>query len=73
MRNNQLIMILCQHKKSQRNETLLTVDFNLRKQSYKAFSKSRRDDTVLTVGFNLRKQKSDTHTLAPAQSRRDDT
>ena len=55
--------------KSRRDDTLLTVGFNLRKQSDQLHAKSRRDDTLLTVGFNLRKQSDQLHT----KSRRDDT
>jgi len=41
--------------KSRRDDTLLTVGFNLRKQKHTTQPvKSRRDDTLLTVGFNLR-------------------
>ena len=55
--------------KSRRDDTLLTVGFNLRKAACHISTKSRRDDTLLTVGFNLRKAASHIST----KSRRDDT
>jgi hypothetical protein len=41
---------------SRRDDTLLTVDFNLRYSAHGGvLAQSRRDDTLLTGGFNRRK------------------
>ena len=45
--------------KSRRDDTLLTVGFNLRRSQHDTLTQqSRRDDTLLTVDFNLRNVKT---------------
>ena len=55
-------------RKSRRDDTLLTVGFNLRKAAHHVSTKSRRDDTLLTVGFNLRTSNA-THSAQVPQGR----